>query len=54
MVLSQLIPWHKLEKKYAVHFAESGLGPEIKPVRMALGAFIIKEKYRFSDEETIQ
>lgn len=54
VVLSQLIPWHKLEEKYAAHFAKSGLGPEAKPVRMALGALIIKEKCRFSDEETVQ
>lgn len=53
VILSQLIPWHKLEENYAANFAESGLGPEAKSVRMALGALIIKEKCRFSDEETV-
>lgn len=53
VLLSQLIPWYKLEDQYAAHFAESGLGPEAKPVRMALGALIIKEKCGFSDEELV-
>lgn len=53
VILSQLIPWHKLEDQYAANFAESGLGPEAKPARMALGALIIKEKCGFSDEELV-
>lgn len=53
VTLSRLIPWHMIEEKYAVNFAKSGLGPEAKPVRMALGALIIKEKCGFSDEETV-
>lgn len=52
--LSKLIPWHVIEEKYAAHFAQSGMGAPAKPVRMALGALIIKEKCRYSDEETVE
>ena len=52
--LSKLIPWHVIEEKYAAHFAQSGMDAPAKPVRMALGALIIKEKCRYSDEETVE
>jgi hypothetical protein len=52
--LSQIIPWDMLEEKYAKHFAKSGMGAPAKPVRMALGALIIKEKCGFTDEETVE
>lgn len=52
--LSQNIPWDVLEEKYAKHFAKSGMGAPAKPVRMALGSLIIKEKCGFTDEETIE
>lgn len=50
--LAQLIPWEKIEIKYAQVFDEDK-GAPAKPLRMALGALIIKEKCRFSDEETV-
>lgn len=49
--LAQIIPWEEIEKKYAKLFAETG--NPAKPLRMALGAVIIKERCRFSDEETV-
>lgn len=51
--LAKLLPWAKLEEQYATNFAKSGMGAPAKPVRMALGALIIKEKCGFTDEETV-
>ncbi len=48
--LSQIIPWKEIEKKYSALFAD-GLGAPAKPVRMALGALVIKEKCGYSDRE---
>ena len=52
--LAKLIPWNEIEKKYERHFAESGMGAPAKSVRVALGALIIKEKLKISDEETVE
>jgi IS5 family transposase len=52
--LSQIIPWGVLEEKYAKQFTKSGMGAPAKPVRIALGALIIKEKCGFTDEETVE
>jgi IS5 family transposase len=51
--LSKLIPWEGIEKNYAQLFPSS-TGTEAKPLRMALGALIIKEKCSFSDRETVE
>jgi len=51
--LAKLIPWAELERRYAQTF-DSKVGNVGKPARMALGALIIKERYRFSDEDTVQ
>lgn len=51
--LGKLIPWAELERRYAQTF-DSKLGNVGKPARMALGALIIKERYGFSDEDTVQ
>lgn len=51
--LSKLIPWEEIEKNYAQLFP-SNTGTEAKPLRMALGALIIKEKCRYSDRETVE
>lgn len=50
--LAKLIPWEKIEERYASRFT-SHRGQEAKPVRMALGALIIKEKCGFTDRETV-
>ena len=52
--LAKLVPWNEIEKKYERHFAESGMGAQAKSVRVALGALIIKEKLKISDEETVE
>ncbi len=51
--LSKVIPWEKIEENYAQLFP-SGTGTEAKPLRMALGSLIIKEKCGFSDRETVE
>jgi len=51
--LAKLIPWAQIERRYARTFA-SKLGNVGKPARMAVGALIIKERYGFSDEDTVQ
>lgn len=50
--LAKLIPWHQFEEEYATSFA-SGTGQPACSFRMALGALLIKERYQFSDEETV-
>jgi len=51
--MADLIPWDVVEDRYASHFPKH-TGNVAKPVRVALGALIIKEKCGFSDEETVQ
>ena len=54
VVLAQLIPWDQFEERYASRFASSRFGRMAKPVRMALGALIIKERCGFPDEELVE
>ena len=51
--LAELIPWSKAEDKYKQHFSKK-MGAPAKPFRMALGALIIKERLRCTDEETVE
>ena len=51
--LSEIIPWDDIEEKYAELFP-ANCGMPAKPLRMALGALIIKEKCSFSDRETVE
>lgn len=48
-----MIPWDRIEEKYAALF-ESNTGNVAKPVRMALGALLIKQELGLSDEGTVQ
>ena len=50
--LAKLIPWHQFEEEYASSFP-SGTGQPACSFRMALGSLLIKERYQFSDEETV-
>lgn len=50
--LAGIIPWWVFEKKYAEQFS-SNKGQPACSLRQALGSQIIKEKYRFSDEMTV-
>lgn len=51
--LSQLVPWEEIERIYKDNFSPVH-GAPAKPLRMALGALIIKEKCGFTDEETVE
>jgi hypothetical protein len=51
--LAQMIPWDVLDKKYSASFENPDKGNPAKPARMALGSHIIKERYGFSDEDTV-
>jgi len=51
--LSKIIPWEQIEKDYANLFP-SGTGMVAKPLRMALGSLIIKERCGFTDRETVE
>ena len=53
VVLAKLIPWQEIEKRYARSFSQQGIGAPAKPVRLALGSLIIKEKLGLTDEETV-
>ena len=50
--LAKLIPWDKVEADYSRHFGVSG--NEAYPARLALGALIIKERLKLTDEETVE
>lgn len=51
--LAKIIPWESIEELCANLFS-SNHDQVDKPVRMALGALIIKEKCGFSDRETVE
>ena len=51
--LAKMIPWGKLEEDYAKQFSDRTRNPACS-FRMALGSLIIKEKYQFSDEATVE
>ena len=53
VIMANLIPWSKFEEEYAKNFSEK-MGARAKPLRMALGALIIKERLGVSDEETVE
>jgi transposase, IS5 family len=48
-----MIPWEDFEDEYARNFKKSKTGEVAYNVRVALGALIIKERLRLSDEETV-
>ena len=51
--LAELVPWEELEEAYAKQLSERQ-GAPAKPLRLALGALIIKERLGISDEETVE
>ena len=53
VVMASLIPWEEFEEQYAAGFP-SPVGRPAKPFRCALGALIIKERLKLSDEETVE
>ena len=50
--LAELVPWDTAEKEYAKQFADNG--HPAHPVRIALGALIIKQRLKCSDEWTVR
>ncbi|MFC0215227.1 IS5 family transposase [Paenibacillus chartarius] len=52
--LAQLLPWAKVDQKYAKSFKKSFKGQRAVSVRMALGALIIQERLQLSDRETVE
>lgn len=54
VVLAGLVPWSKAEKEYIKSLGDTTQGSKAFPVRLALGALIIKERMKLSDEETVQ
>jgi IS5 family transposase len=52
--LANIIPWDQFETKYAAKFTKNNMGAPAKPVRMALGALILKERCGCSDEELVE
>jgi len=53
VILASLIPWKEVEEKYSKLFVTNNGRPAI-PVRVALGALILKEKMKSSDEELVE
>lgn len=53
VILASLIPWNDVEEKYSKLFVANNGRPAI-PVRVALGALILKEKMKSSDEELVE
>ncbi|WP_028988097.1 transposase [Thermicanus aegyptius] len=51
---AQLIPWAKVDHKYAKLFKKSFRCQHAVSVRMALGALIIQERLQQSDRETVE
>lgn len=49
--LSRVIPWDQIEERYAARFGKCG--NVALPLRVALGALIIREKCGLTDEETV-
>ena len=52
--LAKQIPWEEIEELYSSSLAGTGQGAPALSVRIALGAMIIKEKLKMSDEETVE
>ena len=52
--LAEQTPWEYIEEKYARRFEGVTTGNPAKPSRMAVGTLIIKERYQFSDDDTLE
>jgi hypothetical protein len=49
--LASLVPWDDIDAEYSRHFGDTG--NDALSSRMALGAIIIKERLKLTDEETV-
>ena len=52
--LANQIPWEEIETLYTTSLSGTGYGAPALSVRIALGALIIKERLKMSDEETAE
>ena len=51
--MAKLLPWETFEERYAASFANPHTGNPAKPARMAIASLIIKQRYVFSDQDTV-
>jgi IS5 family transposase len=51
-LFSSLMPWEALEETFASQFNPT-TGAPAKPVRLAFGALLIKQRLGLTDEETV-
>ena len=52
--LAGIIPWEVFEEEYEAAFEGTTTGNPAKPARMAIGTLVIKERYRFSDDDVLE
>ena len=52
--MAKLMPWAEVDAKYAAAFNDCSIGAPAKSARVALGALIIKERMKTTDEETVE
>lgn len=52
--MSQITPWVVFERQYIALFTNPREGKRTKSVRISIGALIIKRRYSFSDEDTVE
>lgn len=53
VILSKKVPWKRIENEYKEKLGNTDIGAPAKPLRMALGSLIIKEKLQISDREVV-
>ena len=51
VILAKNIPWDAIEEKYVTLFSD--VGQPAKPIRMAVGSLMLREKLQLSDEESV-
>ena len=54
VILSKKVPWERIENEYKEKLGNTEIGAPAKPLRMALGSLIIKEKLQISDREVVE
>jgi transposase, IS5 family len=54
IIMAKFMPWDEVEQKYATKFNDCGIGAPAKNARVALGALMIKERLKTTDEETVE
>ena len=52
--ISKLVPWEIFEERYAARFANPHTGKPAKPARVAIASLVIKQRYVFSDQDTVE